>query len=694
MDWLRLTETLRQRRLLPALGPRILDMAEGRASDDFAAAVEQAITIGRRHGAFLQLISQRAMDALADAGIRSAAIKGPLLGEAIYSDPGRRLSSDIDLLVAMEQLHAAVEVVRQLGYAAPTDYVQGSGLPLLHFTLVHERRELPLVELHWRVHWYERDFARERLLPSTCDQQDGWRPALADELAALLLFYARDGFVDLRLASDLSAWWDIYGADLPLGALDELLSVYPALARVIPAAVKAAENAVGLPAAQIIRRMPKLDLRERTAVRLANPNPHASQSQLYAEVGLIDGLLMPRGGLGAFIRRQVILPPEVLDELDRRAPKRRARSSLGRGAGMLGRYGLAAARLVHAPESCAEGHGTMKSHAPTTCAYHFGPSTDYVGGMASVIAMLVTQQIGAERVIAVPTWVPGSHVRSGLLAARAVALVLRLPRRTAVHVHMSEGGSFVREAVILAAAKCRRLPLVVTIHGPGFAEFSKRRPHLVGAVLRMASAITVLSDLDLAAVRRVAPSAHVEILPNPMPLDSLADPVADTSEVVLFAGEVGLRKGADVLQQAWEVVAHHRPLAKCIVVGPATELRLPDTERFEVRGPVDLAQVKQLIREARVIALPSRGEALPMILTEAMAAGRPFVSTPTGGIASLADGGLIVPVEDHAALADALIALLADPERAQALGSAGRALCRKRMSPEAVGARLRQLYNR
>ena len=44
------------------------------------------------------------------------------------------------------------------------------------------------------------------------------------------------------------------------------------------------------------------------------------------------------------MRRQVILPPEVLDELDRRAPKQRARSSLNRGVGMLGRYGLT--RLV------------------------------------------------------------------------------------------------------------------------------------------------------------------------------------------------------------------------------------------------------------------------------------------------------------------------------------------------------------
>ena len=40
----------------------------------------------------------------------------------------------------------------------------------------------------------------------------------------------------------------------------------------------------------------------------------------------------------------------------------------------------------------------MKRHAPRKCVYHFGPSTDYVGGMASVIAMLVTQKIGAERV--------------------------------------------------------------------------------------------------------------------------------------------------------------------------------------------------------------------------------------------------------------------------------------------------------
>jgi hypothetical protein len=139
-------------------------------------------------------------------------------------------------------------------------------------------------------------------------------PPPADELAALLLFYARDGFIGLRLASDLSAWWDAYGADLPPGALDKLPRVYPALACAIPAVVKVTEQMVGLPAAQIIGDMPKLDLRDRMAIRLANPNPHASQSQLYADMGLIDGLLMPPGNCGAFVLRQVLLAREVLDK--------------------------------------------------------------------------------------------------------------------------------------------------------------------------------------------------------------------------------------------------------------------------------------------------------------------------------------------------------------------------------------------
>lgn len=351
LDWAQLAETLRWRKLLPTLGPRIVALADGSVSDDFGEAVEQAIVTARRQGAFLQLIALRILAMLAEEGISALSLKGPTLSEAVYGDPGRRLSSDIDLLVAPEQLRAAAEVVRDMGYEAPTDHVEHGGLPLLHFALVHERGELPPVELHWRVHWYERSFATERLLPPTVDPLGSWRPAPVDELFTLLLFYARDGFIDLRLATDLGAWWDVYGDDLSPGACEEALRAYPALAHVIPVAATVAEKVVGIPSERIIPNRQKLGVRDRMVVRLANPNPHASQSQLYADRGLIDGLLTPRGHLRAFIRRQVLPPREVLDQQARHGARRRRRSALSRCAGVLVRYGLTMTRLVRSPET-------------------------------------------------------------------------------------------------------------------------------------------------------------------------------------------------------------------------------------------------------------------------------------------------------------------------------------------------------
>jgi glycosyltransferase involved in cell wall biosynthesis len=324
--------------------------------------------------------------------------------------------------------------------------------------------------------------------------------------------------------------------------------------------------------------------------------------------------------------------------------------------------------------------------------YHFGPSLRDVGGISSVIAKLVELRLGADVVRAVPTWRPGSKLRSGLLALRACSLVMRLPPTTVVHVHFSYGGSFVREAAVLACAQARGLPRIATIHGSRFLEFSVHRPRLVARVLRTASAITVLNEPSEAVVRALVPPARIELLPNPMPLDLAAGRVRDTAETVLFAGAVSRLKGADVLHRAWQIIAASRPSATCVMAGPAVDLDLPPLERFEVLGPVDRERVRHLIRGARVIALPSRAEALPMILSEAMAAGRPFVSTPVGGVGSLGEGGVLVPVGDHHALAAALIALLRDRDRAQALGDAGQALCRRWMTPDAVDARLRGLY--
>lgn len=351
VDWSLVADLLRTRRLLPLLGPRLVELAGDQPGDEFAVRVTQALDAGRRQGVFLQMITERVMAALANAGVSCTALKGPTLSETLYGDPGRRPSSDIDLLVARERLHDAVEVVRELGYRAPTDHIDECGLPLLHFTLIHERDKLPPVELHWRIHWYERSFAGERLLAPSDKFTGAWRLAPIDELTALLLFYARDGFTDLRLATDLGACWDALGASLAPGALDESIRLYPALEHVLLVAARVAHRTVGLPMGQLTERTARRSGRSRIAVRLATPYARASQPQLYADMGLIDGLLAPPGGFKAFVRRQVIPPREVLHEHAKRAQRQRLGSTMGHSVRVLSRYGLAMARLLRARES-------------------------------------------------------------------------------------------------------------------------------------------------------------------------------------------------------------------------------------------------------------------------------------------------------------------------------------------------------
>lgn len=346
VDWSRLAGLLQAHKLLTTLGPRILELADS-PDPAFADLLARRLEAGRQHSTFGQLVGSRVTALLEEEGIAVAPLKGPKLSEALYGDPGRRLSNDLDLLVDPDRLAEAVEVICGLGYERPTDFVYRNGLPLLHFALVHPRSELPPVELHWRVHWYEERFSRERLLPP-CGHGPDWRPAPGAELVELLLFYARDGFVGLRLAADVGAWWDRRGDELRAEEVQEILVDYPQLSRVLMTSLRVAERIVGLPAAQVLGAPPQLNLRDRLAARLADPVPMVPVSQQHADMGFIDGMLTPVRDLPKFGRRQVFIPAEVFYEYAKHEGFR-ARSSFDYAFRVLARYGLAGFRALRRP---------------------------------------------------------------------------------------------------------------------------------------------------------------------------------------------------------------------------------------------------------------------------------------------------------------------------------------------------------
>lgn len=296
--------------MLPLLGGRLLDAAPDEAPEAFAERVAAAHARARATAMALAHETQALVAALAQAGIRALPLKGPGLAERVHGDPGLRSAGDVDLLLAEEDLPAAAALMRARGYEHGSDRVDRRGLPHLHFALHAPGRSS--VELHWRVHWHEEDFSRE-LLERAGPGPDGLLvPRPADEGAALLLFYARDGFYGVRMAADIGAWWDRFGAQAGAGFLAAYAGRHPALARTWEAAAAAAQDVAGVPADWWTGTAPAMRGRTAVAVRLRNWSQHGEYDQLVANVALVDGLLAPRGAVRAYLRRQALGAPGSL----------------------------------------------------------------------------------------------------------------------------------------------------------------------------------------------------------------------------------------------------------------------------------------------------------------------------------------------------------------------------------------------
>ncbi|MBT9501002.1 MAG: TIGR03088 family PEP-CTERM/XrtA system glycosyltransferase [Burkholderiaceae bacterium] len=125
---------------------------------------------------------------------------------------------------------------------------------------------------------------------------------------------------------------------------------------------------------------------------------------------------------------------------------------------------------------------------------------------------------------------------------------------------------------------------------------------------------------------------------------------------------------------------------------------------LQAHGAADLAwlpgersDVAQIMSGLDCFVLPSLGEGISNTILEAMACGLPVIATDVGGNAELVNRGhtgLIVPAADAQALADAILNLVDDPAKAQAMGQAGRRLAQQKFSLPAMVGAYQGLYDR
>ena len=118
---------------------------------------------------------------------------------------------------------------------------------------------------------------------------------------------------------------------------------------------------------------------------------------------------------------------------------------------------------------------------------------------------------------------------------------------------------------------------------------------------------------------------------------------------------------------------------------------------ISITGWVSGQRVRKEIEMARALVLPSFAEGLPVVIMEAMALGRPVVSTTVAGIPELVtpgETGWLVPAGDVAALAQAIAEVLSlAPEALAAMGKQGAAAgCLSSTMPVTEAAKLKLLF--
>lgn len=325
---------------------------------------------------------------------------------------------------------------------------------------------------------------------------------------------------------------------------------------------------------------------------------------------------------------------------------------------------------------------------------HFGNYVPGQGGISSVLAEFASWSWRDVDLRFIDTY--ASQPRFFGLKRMLVALRYLLRNRKSIdvaHIHLSQGGSFLREGLLVHVAARLTGRVVVTTHGSSMAAFLAARPRLVRSVLSRANVICCYQTEVASDLRRIGVNRQIVVVPNAIKPSKAAVQPARESNKVVFAGAVDRRKGVDTLYEAWGDVIREMPWAQLEVYGPV-HLSPPDSlANVRMHGQSARSAVLQAMATCRIVVLPSRAEAFPMTLVEAMSLARPVVASTVGAVPTLVGRKeQLVPPGDAAVLAQKLLAILSSTGLTDELAASNLDRFLTNYSDATVMAQLRTVY--
>ncbi len=290
----------------------------------------------------------------------------------------------------------------------------------------------------------------------------------------------------------------------------------------------------------------------------------------------------------------------------------------------------------------------------------------------------------------------------------------RTLRRLAPDVAHAQGMGIYAAAA--AAAPC---PHVVTAHGIFFREArfatslaARARRWLDSnferhCISRVQNLISISPYVEQELVQNCGFRGRVHSIENPVDEVFFSVDGSGDDATILYAGRVIPRKGLMQLLAALARVQEEVPAVQLRIAGETDSA--PDyvagcqqfIEQQGLTGAVTFLgslAMQRMVNEhscCALLALPSKQETAPVVVAEAMAAGRAVVATRICGVPYMVEdggSGLLVEDGDTAGLAAALLRLLRDPALRLQMGQRGRQIAQARFNPGGVARRTRDVY--